>query len=116
MQLQPIQFILIIFIVFALSRVYLRVKEGTFSFGEALFWLGLFSISAFGVIDPGFTTFLARQLGIGRGADVAIYLSIVLLFYMIFRIHVMMENLRHEHTKLVREIALLDKAKKNAKK
>lgn len=110
--LQPIQLLLITFLVFAISRVYLRGREGTLSAGEFMFWGGLFSLAVVGVIDPHFTGYVAKQLGIGRGADVVIYFSLVLLFYLIFRTNVMIENLRHEITKLVREIALLEKPPK----
>lgn len=116
MHIQPIQFLLIVFLVFAISRVYLRAKEGSLSIWEGLFWLGLFSLATFGVLEPDFTTFMAAQMGIGRGADVVVYMSIVLLFYLIFRIHVMLENLRHEISKLVREIALLEEKQTKSKK
>lgn len=106
--IMPIQAILLLFLLFAISRVYLRAKEGALHLGEIFFWIGLFSVAIIGVVDPGFTSYLARQLGIGRGADVVVYLSIVLLFYLIFRTNIMIENLRHEITELVRELALKD--------
>ena len=47
-----------------------------------------------------------------------IYASIVLLFYLIFRTNVMIENLRHEISKLISEIAIerLLKGSKKKKK
>ena len=119
MSIQPIQVILIIFIFWAISRVYLRAKDKSLTSGEGMFWFSIFALAAVGVIDPNFTTYLARQLGIGRGSDVVIYLSIVLLFYLIFRINVYLENIRHDITKLVREISLLrfnQEPKKSTKK
>ena len=113
---QPIQFILITFLVFAISRVFLRSRDGSLSLGEFIFWASLFSAAAFGVIEPSFTSYIAQLLGIGRGADIAVYFSIVLLFYLIFRTNIMIENLRHEITKLVREIALTTEAKSPPKK
>lgn len=114
----PIQLLLLVFLFFAISRVYLQVKQGNFRTGEILFWIGLFAVAIFGVIDPGFTTYLANQLGIGRGADVVVYLSIVLLFYLVFRTNVLLEDLRHEITKVVREVALKEanKTKRTPKK
>lgn len=117
--MQPIQLILVVFLVFAISRVYLRAREGTLSIGEIMFWVGIFTAAVVGVIDTNFLSFIATQLGIGRGADVAVYISIVLLFYLIFRTNVMIENLRHEITQLVRVIALMeaeDKLKQKPKK
>jgi len=106
--MQPIQVILIPFLFFALSRVYLRAKDRALSRGEGIFWGSLFFLAVTGVLDPGFTNYLARQLGIGRGADVVIYFSLVLLFYLNFRTNVHLENARHEITRLTREIALRD--------
>lgn len=104
--LLPIQFFLILFLFFALSRVILRLKDGGLSFGAFLFWLGLWILAIISVLKPDFTTFLARKLGIGRGADAVLYLSIAVLFYLLFRTNVMLENLRQEITKLTREFAL----------
>lgn len=107
----PIQILLIVFLLFALSRVFIQSRVGGLKTGEVLFWISLFSLAIVGVVDPGFLGYLASQLGIGRGADVAIYLSIVLLFYLIFRTNVLMEDLRHEITKVVREVALREVVK-----
>lgn len=104
--IQPIQLVLVVFLVFAISRVYLRVKDGSLKYGEFAFWMSLFFAAFLGVVDPSFSTYVAQLLGIGRGTDVVVYMSIVLLFYLIFRLTVMIENLRHEITKVVRQIAL----------
>lgn len=104
----PIQIILGIFLIFALSRVYLRAKSGELRLGEILFWGALFTLALVGVIEPGFTTYLAQKIGIGRGADVVIYSAIALLSYMIFRTNVYLENLKHEITLLTRKMALYE--------
>jgi hypothetical protein len=44
-------------------------------------------------------------LGVGRGIDVLVYLSIILLFYSNFKQTERIEKLEKEITKLVREIA-----------
>lgn len=107
----PIQILFIIFLLFAASRVYLRAKEGNIAFSSFLFWIGLWVLAGFLVLNPDFATFLAKKIGIGRGTDAAIYASIALIFYLIFRTNVMMENLRHEISKLASEIALLNAGK-----
>lgn len=102
----PIQILLSLFLAFAISRVVLRHKEGNLTLGEFLFWIGLFTLALVGVLEPDFTNFIAKSMGIGRGADVVIYASIALLFYLIFRTNIVLEETRHEITKLVRLIAL----------
>lgn len=113
--LLPVQLILSLFLFFAVSRVYLRFKEGTIKLGAFLFWIGLWTLALFSIFYPDFTTYWAQLLGIGRGVDAILYISIALIFYLIFRTNVMIENLREEISKVVREIALRDKERKSRK-
>lgn len=101
-----IQAILSFFILFALSRVVLQVRQTKLSVGGFLFWSGLFIFALAGVLEPNLTTYVARFLGIGRGADAVIYGSIALLFYLIFRLSITFEETRREISELVRKIAL----------
>lgn len=104
-----IQLLLVGFLLFAVSRVVNQAKSGNLTAGSFLFWTSLFILAIIGVLTPELTGKVANLLGIGRGADVIIYLSIVLLFYLVFRMSIIIEDLRHEITKLVREIALKQK-------
>ena len=108
----PIQIILLIFLVFAISRVVLRLREGSLTLGAFLFWGAIWLAAGLAVLDPDFTSYIALKIGIQRGTDVVIYLSLVLLFYLIFRTNVLIENLKEEITKLTREIALFKGRKK----
>ena len=103
-----IQIVLGIFIIFAVSRVFLQVKSGRLSIFSFLFWTSLFVLALVGLVFPELTTRLARLAGIGRGADVVIYISIILLFYLVFRLHILLEDVRHEIIEAIREIALKD--------
>lgn len=114
--LLPIQLLLSFFLLFAVSRVYFRFKEGTINLGTFLFWLGIWVLAFFSVFYPDFSSYWAKILGVGRGADVLIYLAIILLFYLIFRTNVMIENLKDEISRLVSEIALKEKGKKKSRK
>lgn len=91
---------------FAVSRVLLRLKDGTLALNNFIFWTGLFVIALIGVVNPELTTWLAQILGINRGSDVVVYASILLMFYLIFRTNILLENLRHDLTELVRRLAL----------
>jgi hypothetical protein len=114
MMIRVSQVVLSVFLLFALSRVVLRLKEGQLRIGEFLFWSGLFILALLGVIEPKFTTYVAHLIGIGRGADVVIYASIALLFYLIFRTNILLENVRSEITELVRRQAIKE-AEENEK-
>lgn len=111
-----IQTILSFFILFALSRVVLQVRQARLTVGGFFFWSGLFIFALVGVLDPSLTTFVARFLGIGRGADAVLYASIALLFYLIFRLSIALEDVRREISELVRKLALSDLNKKRVRK
>lgn len=106
-----IRIILIIFLAFAVSRVYLQLKRGMLKILSFLFWIAVFLGAIIFIIDPSLTGRLAKLLGIGRGADVVIYFSIALLFYLLFRIYIYIENLRHEITELISQLALKEDKK-----
>lgn len=109
------QIILLIFLFFALSRVILRFKGGALNITGFIFWSSLFGLAIVAVIFPKLTSNFARAAGIGRGADAVIYSSLVLLFYLIFRLHIFLEDIKHEITDIVRKLAMQE-LKKNVKK
>lgn len=113
--LLPIQLLLSIFLIFALSRVVLRFKEGKVQVGQFLFWIGVWGLAFFTIFYPDFTSYWAQLLGIGRGADAILYASVIMLSYLVFRLYVYVEDVRHDITTLVREIALVSAQKSGQK-
>ncbi|OGC57892.1 hypothetical protein A3H26_01580 [candidate division WWE3 bacterium RIFCSPLOWO2_12_FULL_36_10] len=113
--LTTIQILLLAFILFAISRVFLRVKEKVLSTQTGFFWIVIWLAALVGVILPGTTTQLASYFGVGRGVDVIVYISLALLFYLVFRIYVMIEDLRHEITFLIRQLALQNSSHSSVK-
>lgn len=106
-----LQLILIIFLIFAISRVILQLRQGNLNLFSFLAWTGVFIIAIVGVLYPEVTTKVALILGIGRGADAVIYFSIAILFYLIFRITIVIEEVHSDITEIIREMAI-----NNAKK
>lgn len=104
--LTAIQIVLLAFILFAISRVYLRAKEKILSPQTYIFWMLIWLAAAFGIIQPATTSKLAEIFGVGRGVDIIVYISLALVFYLVFRIYVMIEDIRHEITYIVRQVAL----------
>lgn len=100
------QILMTIFVAFALSRVILRFREGKISFLAMLSWFFLWLAVETIIWLPEASTAIARILGIGRGADLIIYGSLVTLFYLVFRIYVKLEDIERQITTLVRKIAL----------
>lgn len=114
--LTPIQILFSVFILFAISRVILRFREKIIAPGVALFWAIVWSAALIGVVLPATTTKIASFFGVGRGVDVIVYISLSLLFYLVFRIYVMIEDLRREITYIVRHVALKNPSKKSSRR
>ncbi|EKD80062.1 MAG: hypothetical protein ACD_40C00213G0046 [uncultured bacterium] len=102
----PVQIIMLFFVLFAASRAILQFRGGVLRFGALSFWLLIWTLALVAIFYPDNTTRLARVLGIGRGVDIIIYSSIAILFYLVFRLHVYLEDLRTEISTLIREISL----------
>jgi len=113
--LTTIQIFLIAFIFFAISRVFLRLREKILSPQASLFWFLIWLAALVGVILPVTTTRIAALIGVGRGVDVIVYISLALLFYLVFRIYVMIEDIRHEITFLIRQLALQNSSQKRSR-
>jgi small membrane protein len=111
-----LQIITVFFAVFALSRAYLRFKEKKLSSPAFFFWFGLWMVGTIVVIVPDMATRVANLFGIGRGADVVIYSSIAILFYMVFRVYIKIEDTQKQITDLARAIALEKYKKPTLKK
>jgi hypothetical protein len=104
-----LQILFVAFAVFALSRVIRRFKDGALSMGGLVVWSLVWIGSAILILLPGTTWLLARMIGVGRGVDAVIYLSIIAMFYGLFRLYARLEFIEHEITGIVRELALREK-------
>jgi hypothetical protein len=104
--MHAIQILLISFAVFAMSRVVLRYRRG----GMRLLHLGMWLLFWVGVVvavfHPDTTSWLAIKLGVGRGVDIAMYLSIITIFYLLFRSFGKLDDLDRQLTRVVRANAL----------
>lgn len=110
--IEPIQVIAIIVAVFAVSRAFLRLREHKISINAFIFWAIVWAAVIVVAFIPNVTFYFSNLLGIGRGIDFVVYISILLLFYLIFRIYVRLEALNSSITKLTRTIAIQRKNKK----
>ncbi len=100
------QFFTIVFTVFALSRAYLRFKERKLSSFAFIFWIFVWITGTVAIFFPDLTTKIARFVGIGRGVDIVLYASIVIIFYLLFRIYIKIEDTQRQITQIARKIAL----------
>jgi len=94
------------FILFAISRAVLRYRDGAMSWKELVFWLVFWGAAISVVVWPGETARFATILGIQRGADAVVYASIILIYYLVFRIYIKLNVIGHDITRLVRAMAV----------
>ncbi len=104
--MSAISIVLICFAVFALSRAVLRFRRGGLPLLHLGLWVLFWSAVIVVVVQPSVTSRLATLLGVGRGADVVIYLSLMSLFYLLFRMFGKIEDLERQITRVVRAAAL----------
>ncbi|MBI5023318.1 MAG: DUF2304 family protein [Candidatus Magasanikbacteria bacterium] len=100
-----IQILLSLFIFFALIKVIGRWRAKEVSLGALIFWCVFWLIVLVVVWQPRLSTELANRLGVGRGTDLIMYVSVAALFYFIFRLTVRIEKMEKNITKIVKEIA-----------
>ena len=111
-----IQILLAAFALFALLKTVSRFRAGDLSsgrlFGWTLFWLAVLIVA----ILPNTAAIFAKMVGVGRGADLVVYLALVLLFYLLFKTTIRLEKIERNLTKLTRQDAFqkIDKSNKNS--
>lgn len=84
-----------------------KISIKRFFFGIFI-WLSLSII----VLFPQLVFLFSNLIGIERAKDLPIYISIIILFILVFRIGVNLEKIEQEITKMVKGIALREKYKK----
>ncbi len=103
-----IQILLLAVLALALRLTWKRAKEQVIHRREAALWTLLWVGAAAVVLWPDLSTRIANIVGIGRGADLAVYGSIILLLILVFRLHIALDKLERTMTTMVRKDALRD--------
>lgn len=85
--------------------VYRRMREGRLRRSDGLFWAIFWLFALFVVLYPNVTSIWAGYLGIGRGADMIVYVALSMVFFLLFRQGIAIESLRRSLTKKVRDEA-----------
>lgn len=104
-----IQILIILFSLFALSRLFSKFKNKEVSNKELFLWSCFWFLVIGATIWFRQTDIIANFVGVEKGADLAVYLSIVFLFYLMFKIIVKIDKIEKEITVIVRELAIKNK-------
>jgi hypothetical protein len=116
MQVTFFTILVVAFLAFAVSRAYFRFRDQTISFRQFAFWALIWLSGGFVFLNPRISGDIAIKFGIGRGVDVIVYTSIIVLFYLAFRVYAALSVSQHEITRLVRAIALEEREREDQKK
>ncbi|MBT4349287.1 DUF2304 domain-containing protein [bacterium] len=106
-----LQILVTLFVVIILFKLFKQRQADKLSLSSFFAWFILWLIVLVVFWQPNTASYLANFLGIGRGADLIIYLSVIVIFYLLFKIFVRLNKIDKEITKIVREDAI-----KNVKK
>lgn len=101
-----IKYFFLIILILLCFRTIVKWRAKDLRFGEFIFWLFLWVAIAVVVLYPKTSTIVANMLGVGRGADLLIYSSLLLIFYLLFRIFMRLEKIKRQITKVVIDQAL----------
>lgn len=110
-----IQFFIIVFSLFAIVKTLKQFRTGKLTLAVLFLWMIFWVIVGVVVLLPQTTNTLARVVGVGRGVDAIMYVSIIALFYAVFKLLVRIEDTQREITKLVRTLALQKEEKEHQK-
>ena len=104
--MKPAQFLLLALVLGALAKVIHLYRQRRLVPLDFLFWGLVWIGTASMIIFPDTTSLLAHLLGIGRGVDLIVYLSLLISFSLIFRLYVALARLEQTITALVSAMAL----------
>ena len=104
----PLQIIVSIFVILIVFRLTKKFKDSALKTSEFLGWLAIWIVVLVVFWLPQTTSYLAILFGIGRGVDLAVYVAILIIFYLIFRLYLKIDKQQREITKIIRYLALKD--------
>ena len=58
------------------------------------------------IVWPDITNAIARKLGVGRGADLIFYISILIFWFVVLKLYIRIRRLEKSFTQIIREDAL----------
>lgn len=98
--------LLIAFAVFAVLRTWKQYRAQKVTSQWFMLWAVLWLVVIGVAVVPQTTDVVADVVGVGRGADLLVYLAVIVLLYGQFRSMVNAKKLHEQQTELVRRIAI----------
>lgn len=107
-QIMLIQFLVTIISAVIILFIFKRVIAQKSLSLKSFLWLAFWVVAIIIVWYPDLTNQIANLLGVGRGTDAVFYISLVVIFYLLYRILSKIDKQDQEITKIVRTLAIND--------
>lgn len=107
-----IQFLISIIAALAIINAIGKLRQKTFTLPVFIVWATLWAAMGVVVWYPNITDTVANILRVGRGADAVLYISLIVIFYLLFRISARTEKIHQDVTRLARAVAIASKKEK----
>jgi small membrane protein len=102
-----------LFVAYVVYRTTMRFRKGDINSREYTMWLVFWALVVVATLLPQKTDIIARALGVERGADLLFFVSIIVLFFAVFKIIVKLEKIDRNITEVVRRAAIKNTEKKD---
>ncbi len=90
----------------AIYKAAKRLSKREISVWLFLLWLGVWSVAAVVVIFPELLSWVAFKLGVGRGVDLVLYLSLFIIVYTLFKMNIRLGKIEKDITRVVSRHAI----------
>jgi small membrane protein len=107
---------ILFFTVFAWSRVVLRYRDQQISWRSLIFWSLVWVSVLLASFYKETASKVSQAIGIGRGVDLTLFLAVLLLLYLVFRLYVKINRLDKDITDLTMKSASLHKNPKGERR
>jgi len=101
-----IQLIIVIFTLFVASRMVKKIRKQEITLREFILWMAFWLVVAIAALLPKTADIVANFFGVERGSNLAVYISIITIFYLLFNIMVKLQEIEKNMTKIVRNAAI----------
>ena len=88
---------------------FLRLRNSIF---DILILMLLIIAAVVFILFPDITNSIANKLGVGRGADLVFYTSILIFWFVILKLYSKIRKLEQTHTEIIRKEAIREAEKK----
>lgn len=103
-----IQFLLLLAVLAALFY-FIRQQHGVrLQAGKRLAFVAFLMFTAYAVVRPNDVTWVAHKVGVGRGADLVLYATVVAFVFVVINFYLRTREMERRITELARAVALRD--------